>query len=42
MFLEESGVIFPFLNKKSLNGGKSIFVNFFKSLDKIMQEFHFH
>ena len=34
MFLEESGIIFPFPEKKKRNGGKSIPMKIFKSLRK--------
>ena len=34
MFLEEDGVIFPFPQQKERDGGKSIIINFFKSLGK--------
>ena len=34
MFLEESGVIFPFPEKRKRDCGKSILMNFFKSLGK--------
>ena len=34
MLLEESSVIFPFPEYKKRHGGKSILINFFKSLGK--------
>ena len=34
MFVEESGVIFPFLEQRKHDGGKSILMNFFKGLGK--------
>ena len=34
MFLQESGVIFPFPESKKLDGGKSILMNFFESFAK--------